>query len=270
MDEKDYHELASRIRDLSAKAASDGYLTHTAFLSASEQAVFYEVLREQHESSLTHKISGITYVLYGGHEDADRKVIYFLPYYMKEEELLRNESKGDKGNLSLLHVSPKNVRFADTLTHRDYLGALMHLGFDRSMFGDILTDGTEGYIYILRSVAEMVKAELCKVKHTVVDVEKLDVDQCPLKPHFEEKGINVASIRLDTVLAEIYHLSRKDAQVLIASENVFVDGRTMKNNSYPLKENERVSVAGKGKFIYLGQGKITRKGRFFVKVKIYD
>lgn len=89
---------------------------------------------------------------------------------MEEEELLLQEGKGKNGSITLLHLSPKSVKFSDRLTHRDYLGALMNLGFDRSMFGDILTDGTEGYIYVQRSVAKLVKQELGKVSHTTIDV----------------------------------------------------------------------------------------------------
>lgn len=189
---------------------------------------------------------------------------------MKEEELLLQEGKGKNGSITLLHLSSKSVKFSDRLTHRDYLGALMNLGFDRSMFGDILTDGTEGYIYVQRSVAELVKQELGKVSHTTIDVEELDLDRCPLKPRFEEMNIYVASARIDSVIAEVYHLSRRDAQILIASECVFVGGRTIKDNAHLLKASERISVSGKGKFIYLGQEKVTRKNRLSVKMKRYD
>lgn len=264
MDDKEFHELSSRIRDLSQKAASESCLTHTSFLSLSQQAYFYTLVK-----SMSRTINGVRYVLYGGHEEADRKILYFLPYYMKEEELLLQEEKGKNGTIALFHLSPKNVKFSDHLTHRDYLGALMHLGFDRSMFGDILTDGTEGYIYVLRSVAEMVKQELGKVSHTIIDVEELDLEQCPLQPRFEETNIHVAPARLDSVIAEVYHLSRRDAQILIASECVFVEGRTIENNAHLLKASERISVSGKGKFIYLGQEKVTRKNRLSVKVKRY-
>jgi RNA-binding protein YlmH len=43
----------------------------------------------------------------------------------------------------------------------------------------------------------------------------------------------------------------------------------MMNNAHILKENDRVSIKGHGKFIYLGQSKVTKKGRLFVKIKIY-
>lgn len=266
MEEKERHELASRILELAQKTARDGYLTHTPFLSMSEQSVLYDVLKENHESELTHTLFSVPYLWFGGHEDADRKILFFLPYYESKE--LSEEDK--EKTISLLQITPKNKKFADTLTHRDYLGALMHLGLDRSVYGDILTDGSEGYLYVLSSVSEIVQKELGKVKHTVVDCKEVPLSSCPLKPRFEEKAINVASNRLDCVIGEVYHLSRKDAQILITSENVFLNGKTMKSNAYLLKGQERISIAGKGKFIYLGEGKTTKKGRLFVHVKIYE
>ena len=91
----------------------------------------------------------------------------------------------------------------------------------------------------------------------------------PFKPRFEEKTIYIASDRLDNVLAEVYSLSRRSAQEVIASESVFVNGMTMKNNSHVLKRMDRVSVKGHGKFLYLDEAKPTRRGRLVAKVKLY-
>lgn len=37
-----------------------------------------------------------------------------------------------------IHVVPQYPKYAEKLTHRDVLGALMHLGLDRSKIGDIV------------------------------------------------------------------------------------------------------------------------------------
>ena len=259
--------LKGRIRDLSSRANSQSYLTHTDFLSLSQQGMFFSLLKEEGVSPLTHRCQGVNYLLYGGHRDDDRKVIFFLPYYLKEEEV---KEKVDDGEIiSCLHVYPRNRKFADILTHRDYLGALMNLGLKREMFGDILTDGTDGYVFLFDSVVSEVKEELTKVRHTSVECEILSPKDCPFQPRFKEVNLNVSSVRLDCVLAELYHLSRRDAQVLIASESVFVNGFSMMDNSHVLKPEDRVSIKGKGKFIYLGEGKVTKKNRLFVKVKQY-
>lgn len=75
MGDKEFHEISSRIRDLSQKAASESYLTHTSFLSLSQQAYFYTLV-----GSMAKTIDGVRYVLYGGHEEADRKILYFISF----------------------------------------------------------------------------------------------------------------------------------------------------------------------------------------------
>lgn len=265
MEEKEI--LRSRIKELSARALNDSYVTHTAFLSMSEQALFFSILKEEKVNLSTQKYAGVSYLLYGGHQDDDRKVLFFLPYYLTQEEEREKEAKGE--TFSCLFVYPKNERFADVLTHRDYLGALMHLGVKREMYGDILTDGKKAYIFIFNSVIQQVKEELVKIKHTTVQSEILKPQDCSFSLRFEEKDINVPSLRLDAILSETFHISRRDGQILIGSECVFVNGMTTKNNSYILKENDRVSVKGKGKFLFLCSGNVSKKGRLFVKIKKY-
>lgn len=233
----------------------------------SEQGLFYKILKEENVPYQKGEYAGAKFYLFGGYGEADRKKIYFLPGYESVEEREEKEKNGD--SFLCMKMEPKNVRFADRLTHRDYLGALMHLGFRRECFGDILTDGTTGYVFVEKNVSEQVKEELKKAKHTDLVNSLLLPKDCPFRPRFEEKSINVASDRLDSVIAEIFRLSRRSAQEAIGKETVFVNGMTAMNNSYALKENDRVSVQGCGKFCYLGKIKETKKGRLMVKVKIY-
>lgn len=259
--------LRSRIHELSIRANQEGFITHTSFMSLSEQAMFYSVLKQEQVSLLSNRYGGVEYVLYGGHEEDDRKMLFFLPYYLTREEFLDGEKNEEY--IACLYVAPKNEKYADNLTHRDYLGALMHLGFKREMFGDILTDGTNAYIFVLKPIASQVQEELTKIKHTTVQCKIVPLKECLFKPRYNLVSINVPSLRLDSIIGEVYHLSRRDSQVVIASESVFVNGMLVMNNSHSLKENDRVSIKGKGKFVFIGGGNKSRKGRLFVNVKIY-
>lgn len=265
MEEKDL--LKGRVRDLSFRVREMQYVTHTPFLSQSEQALFFSILKEEGGSLLKKECLGVKFFLYGGYEEADRKRIYFLPDYETEEEQKEKEDEGE--SFLLLEAKPRNIRFADTLTHRDFLGALMNLGFKRECFGDILTDSHTGYIFVEKGIADQVKEELSKVKHTDMDCSLLLPKELPLRPRFEEKNVFIASDRLDNVLAEVFSLSRRSAQEVIASESVFVNGVTEKNNSHVLKANDRVSVKGHGKFLYLDEARPTKRGRLVAKVKLY-
>lgn len=277
--------LAGRIADLSRQCWNGDYLTHTNFLSASELAEFYQMPGHRHSPGL-NTFNGVPYIVFGGREGSDRAMVFFLPSYMDGEQLIRDELSGN-GSISLVCASPVNPGFADPLTHRDYLGALMNLGIDRSMTGDILVnqrDPEDGkrpqetgrshprgmaFIFCAENVAELIAGELTRVKHTTVSCQILPPSACDLEPDFRELTGTVASIRLDSIITMVWHLSRGKAQALIQGEKVTVNGRLITSSSFEPEENDRVSVRGLGKFIYLGDEGSTRKGRLRAKVHLF-
>lgn len=263
---EDIDILRNRVHELSFKAV-DGYITHTSFLSLSEQSYFYSILKEERIPLSIKKYNNVSYLLYGGHIEDDRKILFFLPDYVIEEDFLKELDEGEL--ISCLYIKPKNIKFSDKLTHRDYLGVLMHLGFKREMFGDILTDGTTGYVFTFKSIANEIKENLTKIKHTFVSCEIIKPSECKFTPQFLEKRETISSLRIDCIISNVFNLSRRESQELISKENVFVNGMTMMNNSYLLKENDRVSIRGYGKFIFLSKIGTSRKNKDVIKVKIY-
>lgn len=265
--------LTKRVKELSQKAYQDNYVTHTQFLSASEQADFLETAGKNAVSAQdpwggSGSFQGVPWVLYGGWEEAERRVLCFLPEYLSAGDF-RQQEETEPEVVCCLEVRPVNRRFADALTHRDYLGALMNLGLERDRIGDILTDGESACLFVMRENAELIQNELIRIRHTSVQCRQIPASACAIRPKFEEMEGSVASQRLDAVLAMVYHLSRGKAQELIEKEQVFVDGRTAFSGGYDLKEGSRVSVRGYGKFQYLGAGATTRKGRIYARVKLW-
>ena len=90
-------------------------------------------------------------MLTGGYEPAERKIVCFLPSY--EEETMEPP-------IRILEVKPVSPRFAEALTHRDYLGALMNLGIERSMLGDIVINEDGCFIFCLDRMAEYISNEI--------------------------------------------------------------------------------------------------------------
>lgn len=86
-------------------------------------------------------------LFWGGYEDAERGIYLFYPDYMDEE------SARLSAPLALLRAHKSR---SDTLTHRDYLGALMGLQIDRSVVGDILVHDEGADIIVLEDVAEFI------------------------------------------------------------------------------------------------------------------
>ena len=64
-------------------------------------------------------------------------------------------------------------------------------------------------------------------------------------------------------------MSREDSQSLFTKGLVFADGRQIESASYQPKINEKISVRGHGRFIYLGQKSFSKKGKLNVEVNLY-
>ena len=74
-------------------------------------------------------LQGQDFAFFGGPAMAEREVCCYVPEYLDESWLT-----GDEGPIAAVRA----VYFAgDTLTHRDFLGALMGCGFKRETVGDI-------------------------------------------------------------------------------------------------------------------------------------
>ena len=166
-------------------------------------------------------------------------------------------------------IEPLSQKFADALTHRDFLGALMALGVRRSVLGDILLHGKSGYLFCIESISDFIVREFKQVKHTQVRCALTDSlpDIAVREP--EARSVNVASERLDAMLAAVYRLSRSESQALIEQGKVYVNGRLTESVSYEPGPTDIVSARGFGRFVYDGVAKETRKGRLFVDVRVY-
>lgn len=260
--------ILGRVKDLARRAGENNYVTHTDFLSRSELQEVFSLCASEGLFTGDGQINGVKYCIYGGTEDPDRGVICFLPDYMEADDFIRQEEAvGDV--VSCILIEPANRKFADDLSHRDYLGALMNLGIERNRIGDIRSDETRGFVFVMSEVSQLVCDELCRIRHTTVKCRKAAATECDIIPRFTEIEGTVSSERIDAILALVFRLSRSRSQDLVASENVQVDGKTIISPGFTLKSGMRVSVRGHGKFEYLGMQGSTRKGRLSVKIKLF-
>lgn len=244
--------LKKRLAELANRAYERNVYTFSGFLSAGEMTSFYEIERE---------ISHVDYEISGGVEQAERVMIKF-----GSEEMF---GYSEDFPIVCLIVKPLIEKFSDTLTHRDFLGALMNLGIDRSMVGDIVVRGVRAYIFCVESMGNFLMENLTKVKHTNVKCEKSLVIPEEVKPKLQEENVLVSSERLDGVIAKAYHLSRSQVVEIFRGKRVFINGRLCENNSRIPKNGEVISVRGEGKFLYIGKGYETKKGKTSVKIGKY-
>ena len=246
--------LQGRIRDLANRARSREYMTRTGFLSPEEQAEALALLRNP-------EFAGTRYALKGGYPEADRRVIVFLPSRMEEDD------PEPENVVACLRVRPRSARFTDHPGHRDYLGALMHLGITREVIGDILTGEEEAFLFVLREMAELIGSELTQVRHPSVTAAPIPVSECTASQKRETVTGSIASERIDSLIGMVFHLSRSAAREKIEQELVCAGGLPVKSVSYVPHAGESISVRGYGKFIYRGTGGQTKKGRLVARVE---
>ncbi len=244
--------LLNHLRDLAERSYNNNMYTFSSFLSESEIAEFMSIEREL-------SYAGIT--VSGGIETAERCVIRFG----RESDLGYDQPFP----ISCLMVQPLMKKFGEDLGHRDYLGALMSLGIERELLGDIIIADKTAYIFCLDHIAEYIKEKLVQIRHTSVKVDIADSLPEAIAPRLDRRQLIVSSERLDAVVSKLYNLSRSQAQELFKSKKIFVNGLQCENTSYAPKPDSRISVRGFGKFIYAGIDGMTGKGRCKVSIDVY-
>ena len=169
----------------------------------------------------------------------------------------------------MIAVKPASPKFMENLSHRDYLGAILNLGIERSLIGDILVQEKQAWFFCLDSVADFLVSSLIRVRNTTVSASFVSGDVPELQPRFESVRLNIASERLDAVLSAFTGLSRARTEPLFSGEKVFVNGRVVTDKSMKLKEGDIVSVRGFGKAVYDGIEYETKKRRLWVSLRKY-
>lgn len=200
--------------------------------------------------------TGLPVSIYGGYEGAERVVAGF----------------GDDVSdfpIKCVKISPKGEKWADDLTHRDFLGALMGLKISREMLGDIIVSGKTGYVLCLDSIAGFIKSELHDVKRTSVLCTVLDELPEIALPVPEKQEFVISSNRLDAIVASVWRLSRSEAKELFESELVFVNSRPERRPEREAAEGDIISVRGKGRIRYLGILRETGKGRLRALAEVW-
>jgi len=111
-------------------------------------------------------------VFWSGYPGAERKAAIFIPEYADEEECERYQEE----LLLVIRIRPLS---RGSLSHRDYLGALMSLGIRRELIGDILVGDDECHIPVIREMAGFIATNLTKVGNTGIDLSVSEMGDHP-------------------------------------------------------------------------------------------
>lgn len=240
--------LIKRFEELSARGFNKGIWVYSDFLTTAQQALL-----------LSLKLGAVSFC--GGYEGAERRIACF-----GSEEMCGYEAFPP---CVWLEIKPVQQKFADELTHRDFFGSVMALGLKREVLGDIIVYDNSAYLFCMESVSAYIRENLTQVKHTTVTCAEVAAPPVESVAPPEEEEFVIASERLDGVIASVYNLSRSVCKELVEKGLVSVNSILTENPSKQLDEHDTVSVRGKGRFIYEGIARETKKGKLRANIRVY-
>ncbi len=202
--------------------------------------------------------SGVEYLFFGGHGDAERTILGFFPPGIAPSV--------DGFPIRAVRFS---YRAVDRPQHRAVLGALMHCGIERDTVGDILIDDTYAVAFVHSNVSRHILEQVKSIGSTGVTADIYTGDILPSAGECAECSDTISSERLDCVVAALAKCSRTEACTQIEQGRVFVNGLPQDKITKRVFEGEKITIRGKGKFIIQSLTQRTKKGRIILNYKKY-
>lgn len=247
----------SRLLDKIEASKSKDKIETTDFLDMYQVALVENFLR---------KIKFENYQLYGGYDEAERKVAVIYPKKIDKKMLEKNYSKILK-IVRVLLPEEEHGKYA----HRNYLGGIVKLGLNREKIGDILVTEEGADIITVEGFANILKQRLpslTRFESSDITIEEIqNIKKRKIK--IEEIKIIVPSLRLDNIVSDLAKTSRSKAVQIIEQERVFINGQNETKASKQLKINDIITIRGKGRFVIKGFEGTTRSGRTVVIIEKY-
>lgn len=239
-------EFVKRLLDLEDQVDRQQIPFVTPFLTCDQQEIARQVVGER-----------CLLASWGGYDTAENCRMLLAPLWWEQERDFE--------------VVLLKGRYADKyhqLSHRDVLGALMNLGIERNVFGDILVEDGNIYLFCTESIALYLLQNLTRIGRAKVTFSRCE-DTLTRDVKIEWHTEVISSMRFDTVVASITHLSRHKAQELIQSGQVKLNHVTLEETASLCNNDCTVSVRGYGRFIVHDTMRRTQKSNAVVEIGRY-
>lgn len=231
-----------------------------------ESTDFLDMYQVSLVENFLRKIQFKNYKLFGGYEEAERKILIIYPDKYDENMIAKNYNK-------LLKVVRVNLPQEEhgNYSHRNYLGGIVKLGLKREKVGDIIVANEGSDIITAQDFAEILKQQLPSLtRFEKSDIEIVELNNLNKKEVQKEVvKIIVPSLRLDNFVSDLARTSRSKAAQIIDQERVFINGQNETKASKQVKLNDVITIRGKGRFVVTGFEGTTRSGRTVVIIEKY-
>ncbi|EIE22759.1 photosystem II S4 domain protein [Coccomyxa subellipsoidea C-169] len=216
------------------------------------------------------QLAGVAALSFGGYAQAERTRIF-----LGQEDIIEAlkadpqqvSCKAQAEGVAALRVQG-NFMF-DAATHRDFLGAILGTGIERSKVGDIILVGETGaQILVAEELLDHFELNLTQVRSVPVVSRRMELAELSVRPAKTETVRSVeASLRLDAVASAGFRISRAKAADLIKQGDVRVNWIQAKGSSL-VKEGDVISCSGKGRIEIISTS-LTKKDRHAVEMTRY-
>ena len=199
---------------------------------------------------------------FGGWEDAERKMLIFLPEYLEEESLYEEDSPIVCLRAEFFH--------GDSPSHRDFLGALMGAGIGRETVGDICVDTESCDFFVTAEIAPYIEQSFTSAGRTHLRIRRIPLREANIpEPEVKEIRDTLASLRLDSVISSGFRIGRSLASQYVSSGKAAIDGLPCEKPDKNVPEGAKVSVRGLGKIKLISVNGRTKKDRISVTIHRY-
>lgn len=201
----------------------------TDFLNLREQTIL---------NSLINKYDDLFVHYFGGYEGAERVRGIIAPDYFVPKD-------------ADFEIEMFEIRYPEkfaNLHHGQILGSLTGSGVERDRFGDIITDGENWQFFVFKSMSDFIEEQVKKIGPYKIHLIEKRFDELLLpKDESTDENISVQSLRLDTIIADVYDLSRQNAKALVDHGKVQINWVVNKNASSFITMTDTLSVRGFGR-----------------------
>ena len=240
-------------------------LDQAAFCAKNHEAAFTDFIDAHHAAQFETLLSslsadGLLVRSFGGVPDAERKMLGFFQDYTQPTD-------------EDFPITPLRLRydakFAEGLTHRDFLGATLGAGIRRELVGDIAVMPSQTVLFVHSSIADYLCGALDKVKRLRVEAE-----HCPAEDLFvfttdkPRVRLTVASLRLDAVAGAAFNLSRGQIAALAQADKLLLNWTAAKATAQ-VAPGDMVTLRGTGRARIVEVLGETKKERMAIVLERY-
>ena len=201
-------------------------------------------------------------ISFGGYEDAERKMLVYLPEYLDKSILYEEDAP----------VICLRAAFyeGDSPSHRDFLGALMGAGIARETVGDICVGKGGCDFFVTAEIAPYILQSFTSAGRTRLRLAPIPLGEVQIpEPEVKQVKDTLASLRLDGVISSGFRIGRSLAADYVNAGRCAVNGLPCQKPDKAVREGDKISVRGMGKIRLAQVNGQTKKGRISVVIDRY-